>query len=992
MRRHESRRLPSRPSRAGFTLIELMITLVLLAVVVAVIATVLIGSQRSKAVTEGRLEAQQNARLIASILANDIRSAGYQIDETTSPAQTAFAYVDSVEIILNANLMPLPEVDTLLTPYAPQALDPLGSPIPPALDGAPYGPTVKYTTGAESIRYTLDLNDDGEIDADDQAHALAAEARRTANPNDFVMARVIYGAGSGGVALNNGGSMERVGLLRGPGAAIPPLFTVYLGANPTPWDWNAGAIPQDRLDEISRIELKVTTESRRTGPGGDYTRTTLTSEINSIRNVPAAGSTLYAVEGWVFDDLDQSMTRDVGEPGVPGAIVRLGTVSVSTSNDMGYYRVSGPPAVYGVKQEAPEGFGAFAPDSITVDFVATPGDYLHSFADTASLGGWLLDSCFVDIDADGVRSAADEPAGGVVMSVAGKTRSSDANGGMRAFLPPGSHAVSYTAPESMVVISANPATISITAGVNTVHYTMLVRGGTGTVTGTVYRDLDRDGVKDAGEAGIADVWVGVTKESGAATLAFAMTGADGTYSIVAPVNMPAATTPYEVTVIPPGGWYPTTSTQISPLWLSFEQTIAGNDFGMSNFTKITLNADRVLSLASGDLLEKDWTGSPGQYATKAAFDKDLVLGSEYVSNPNVSVWFNRWNPPTISTTFAFNPDYACNAQSSALSVAVGPLDAATPTVREDVVTGLARKPSGNIAVWLSQNASGNEGFLVSTPLLYQTQNAGDVHVVTMQDFGGSTAIDFMVGTSGASNQGTLETWINSGSGTFTRDEIYPPNGNLPSGAMGEVKAIAFADVTGDAYADLIVGTKVAPGFGRVHVLGLNTRNANDRYRHTRSFDVTGEVTSLLAMNVDADGLIDIVVGTRVSSTAGNIQYWRGAGSGNFALANIFLTEGPVLSLAKGDFGGSPRQDIVYGFRLSESTYAGGTRILFLDLGNLPLDDVDPAGGSHDWMAPALAVNNFNHRLNPTTAGVILSDIAVATKTGAATGALLVFIR
>ena len=55
MRPHARRRLPSRPSRAGFSLIEMMVTLVLLAVVVAVIATVMIGSQRSKAVTEGRL-------------------------------------------------------------------------------------------------------------------------------------------------------------------------------------------------------------------------------------------------------------------------------------------------------------------------------------------------------------------------------------------------------------------------------------------------------------------------------------------------------------------------------------------------------------------------------------------------------------------------------------------------------------------------------------------------------------------------------------------------------------------------------------------------------------------------------------------------------------------------------------------------------------------------------------------------------------------------
>ena len=146
------------------------------------------------------------------------------------------------------------------------------------------------------------------------------------------------------------------------------------------------------------------------------------------------------------------------------------------------------------------------------------------------------------------------------------------------------------------------------------------------------------------------------------------------------------------------------------------------------------------------------------------------------------------------------------------------------------------------------------------------------------------------------------------------------------------------------------------------------------------------------MDVDSDGLIDIVLGTRVSSTQGNIQYWRGLGSGLFAQASTFTTPGPVLCLGRGDFGGSPKEDLVYGFRTNESVYTGGVRILYLDLNTLPPGDVDPAGGGHNWMASALTVNNVNYRLNPTTSGAQLVDLAVATKTGATTGALLVFIR
>ena len=991
MRPHVRRPSPSRPPRAGFSLVELMVTLVLLAVVVAVIATVLIGSQRSKAVTEGRLEAQQGARVIADIMANDIRSAGYQIDENASPRQTAFAYVDSVEIVINANLSPFP--DTLLILQQPQALDPLGVPIPPVLDGTAYEPAMKYATGAETIRYTLDLNNDGAVDATDQAHPLASEAQRTANPNDYVLARVVYGAGMGGLPLNNGGSPEKVGLVRGPASDVPKMFTVYLGSNPNPWDWADGAIPQDRLDEISRVSLQVTTESRRKGPDGNYTRATLTSEINSIRNVPNAANTTYSVEGWVFDDLNRNQTRDTGEPGIQDAMIRLGTASVATTNASGYYQVHGAPAVYVLKQVAPEGFAAFAPDSVTIDFIATPGDWMHSFADTARMGGWLVDTCFVDTDGNSVYNYGDELVDGVTMTVGGQTRTSDAFGHMDVFLPPGTHSVSFTAPESMVVASTNPLTIGMSHGTTVRNYTMMTRGGTGTVSGSVYNDVNKNGTKETGETGIANVWVGVTKGGGTTTLSFALTDASGNYTINAPNNMPAATTPYEITCIPASGRFPTSPVSISPIWLSVGQTIPNQNFGMALYTQLTLNADRVLSLTSGELLEKDWTGADNQWATKASFDKDLILGSEYVSNPNVSVWHNRFDSnPALSNLFTLTPDYSKNAQSSALSVVAGPLDGNVPTQREDVVTGLSRKASGSIAIWLNKNTSGNLGVLVDAPVLYQPQNGGDANVVLLRDFGGTTALDLMVGTTGSANQGTLETWINSGIGTFTRDEIYPPEGNLPSNALGEVKAVVFANCVGDTTADLVVGTKIAPGYGRVHVLGFNSRGPANRYRHVRSFDVTGEVTSMIAAYVDYDTNVDIIVGTRVSSTAGNIQYWRGDGSGDFSLAATYTAQGPVLSLARGDFGGSARDDVVFGYRLNESVYAGGVRILYLDSGTLPGFEVDPAGGTHDYMAPSMTVNNFNYRLNPTTSGTIYPDLAVATKTGATTGALLVFVR
>lgn len=977
-----------RPGRAGFSLVEMMITLTLLAIVVAVIATVMMGSQRSKAETEGRIEAQQGARAISDIIALDLRTAGYQVDTGSVPEQPPFAYVDSLEIIFNSNLMPFP--DTLSTALQPQALAPTGNPIPPALNGTAYEPPLKYTTGAEAIRYTLDLNDDGVVDAADQSEPLAAEALRTRNPDDYVLARAVYGDLSGGIAGNNGGSLQKVGLVRGPGAGVPALFTVYMGSTPTPWDWSDGPIPVANLGNISRIVLRVTTEGRMPRKDGTYPRNTLTTEINSIRNTPSAATLLYSVDGWVYDDLDLSGTKDAGEPGIPGTTVRLGTVSVSQTNNMGYYLVKAPPAQYILRQDVPEGYGPFTPDTLLVDFLASPADVNHSFADTAKTGAWLLDSCYVDTNANDMMDAGDERVDGVQATVGGTTRSSDGGGGISIFLPPGSHSVAHTAPESMIVLSVNPAPISVADGINVILYTKLERSTTGTVSGYVFRDLNRNGVKDTGELGVANAWVGVTKNAGTATLAFSTTDVNGYYEIDAPNNMPDAVTPYEITMLPPSGYYATTATQISPIWFAAGEVLTDNNFGVSTFTMISLNADRVLSLTSGNLLEKDWSGNDNQWDTKGSSDKDLILGSEYVSQPNVSVWWNQ-----MSNTPLFDPDpiYQVNAQSSALSVVCGPLDSTVPTEREDVITGLSRKPGGNIAVWLNQNSSGNLGYLVTTPVQYQTADNGDANVVVLEDCGGTAALDMIVGTKNLADRGTLEVWLNNGAGIFTRDEIYPPNGNFPLGILGEVKSLVLGDVSGDGFRDLLVGTKIGDGLGEVHVMRFNTRNGGDRFRVITSYAIAGEVTSMTLAYVDADFTPDLVVGTRISSSKGDIQYWKGLGSGAFLLAQTYDVAGPVLTVVRGEFGGSAfKNDLAYGFRLDESVYAGGLRILYLDLNALPPGDVDPAGGTHDWMTPAITTNNFNYRLNPTTSGAQLQDLAAATKTGATTGALLVFIR
>jgi len=981
-----------RTARAGFSLVELMITLVLLAVVVAVIATVVIGSQRSKADTEGRIEAQQSGRAISDIIAQDIRTAGYGTDNNTIPNQTPFAYVDSVEIQINVNQQFPDTSNAPASATNPYALDPAAAPLPARLTGA-YLPATTYATHAETVVYTLDLNNDGNIDATDQAQGIATEAQRTPNPNDYVLGRVVYGRVAAG---NNGGSVQKVGLVRGPGAGIPPMYSVYLNGSATPWDWHNGAVPANRLKDITSIRLQITTEGRRPRSDGTFPRATLTTEINSIRNAPNVATSLnYHVTGYVFNDVNpKDQIKNGSDVGLAGVVLQLGTAATVQTSSTGYFDISGPQAQYILKQLVPAGYYASTPDSFAVNFVSNPADVVHNFADTTRVGGWVDDTCYVDVNSNNVLDAGDIRVDGATISSNGQSCITGADGGSAIFVPVGTQPIAIAPPDSFMVTSTNPVSLAITNGSTNVIYTKLAQNGTGNVTGYVFLDSNKNGTKDVGETtGIPGAWVGVTANGGTTVEGYAYTDASGYYSVVVPNNMPAATTVYTVSVVPPNAYYPTGTTAIGSLWVTTGQTLSNNNFGMVNFTSFSLFADRVLALGTANLLEKDWSGNDNNYDTKGSYDEDLILCSEYVSNPNISVWFNH-ESENHAQVFDSTFTYQVNAQTSALCIATGSIDTAVVFDREDAVTGLAYKASGNIAVWLTQNSpTASLGYFVTTPQLYSTADGGDVQQVKLQDCAGGSALDLIVGTkSPTAYHGTIEIWRGNGAGQFARDEIYPGNGSLPGNTLGEVKALALSDVTGDGNKDLIIGTRTGDGTGKLHIMGYHTKVNGNRYTSLNAYDVVGEVTSAVATDVDQDGKMDIVLGTRLSSSTGNVQYWRGNGSGGFTLTATFVAPGPVLCLAAADLGGTSRNDIIYGFRTNESVFTGGVRILYTDLGTLPLFDDDPAGGTSNYMTTSIAPWNFNYMINPTTPGPYYTDMVIAQKPTATTGRLFIYQR
>jgi prepilin-type N-terminal cleavage/methylation domain-containing protein len=985
----------------GFTLTETLVTIIILAVVTATLVTIIMGAMRSKTSTTNEIESAQVATAAMDWIADDLRSAGYQADLAypTTP-QPGIAYIDSTEVLICSNKDPFPDTTTVKRGQ-PQAYQPTGAPRPRPLNGTSWEPPVKYRTGAEVTRYTLDVNDDGAINASDISATISSDARRSKNPNDYLLVRQVYGDSTGGVLGNNGGSSEKLALVRAPGGGVPPIFTVYFKGSATPWDWAGGPVPVTRLGEIDRVLVQVTTESPEPNQAQRYARTTLRTQVQVGRNKPSFLVDTYAVDGYVYWDMNKDRTKNGGDPGIEDVVVRLGQIYSTVTNPSGYFLLRAPAGTYSLKHTPAPGFGNFnVPDS----FVVTIGPGVsRSFADTAMAGGYVISKAFEDLNSNQVKDAGEPGVAGLQVTVSGGSpvAVTDASGQARQFVQTGAFTATLSVPDSFTCTTTNPYSGTMLAGDSVTVNFALTDTPPGYVNGKVYRDDNRNGVLDGSEPGIQNVFVSVVSGGGTVVQGYAYTDASGNYSIAVPANNPPGTNVYYVTVMPPAGFFPSSATSLGPLLLNAGQTLSGKNFGMAAYQIISLDASRVLSLASVDLQERDW---PGTNTANAHGDADLVLGADAGGTDNVSVWFNQYNAVPLYSSSPITPTgYTRNAPQSVIAMAIDTLDTNAPSSRPDLVTGTKAGATGNFFVWFNQNSSGNEGYFPSTFSAgqnYWTQDVGDATSVLTMDCAGGAGPDIIVGTrSTVAGRGSIEVWENDDAATptFIRQEVYPPAGAIPLNQLGEVAAMQLADVDNDGRRDLVVATRTGNYTGELLVF-QNKGNTNGN-RFICAFDeplVSGAATSLACVDVNRDGKIDIVVGTQGSTNSGDLIYFRndtvGLGIDFFTRKHV-PAPGIVTALTAGDFGGTSWSDLAMGWRQDENGYGGGVLIYALDVGTLTNNGSDPSAGAITNFVAALTKNNFNYGVHPVTPSPpYLTDFAAGVKTGATTGALIVFIR
>lgn len=987
-KRQSTGALRSSRGEHGFTIVELLITLVVLAAVAASLMVIMYAASRSRTGTVNRLESTQAARTAIDMMARDLRSAGYGIDTYASPAQTPIAYIDSTQVLLNANL----EGDL---GTAPRAYDPTGAPRPYPLNGTTWQPAGKFRFGAETVRWSLDANNDGAVNATDIA--LTA-AQRTPNPDDYMLVRQVYGDSTGNAAGNNGGSLQTVALVSKPGGSVRPLFTVYMKDSNTPYNWSNGPVPQAQLANIERIMLNVTAPSGKADSRRQYASTVLTTEVNSMRNTPDWGQDLFTVDGFVWND-DGDGVRQMGEAGIPGATLRLSNSYIAYTNASGYFQFRAPSGTYALRHTPPAGYQLVTtPDS----FVVTIGPGVtRSFADRPRSGGWVHVHAFNDTDVDGVEDVGEPALPGISLRLdpGAQLGITQGNGNDSLFAGVGSYTLAATPPDSFIVTTPNPASGTMSNGGTTSHSVGLARTEVGTISGNVFQDLNRNGAKDTGEPGKALVWVGVSADGGITALASTSTNAAGDYSMTVPINHPPGTKPYIVYIRVPAGFFPTTTSSRGPIFVHANDVINNQNFGLDGFQKISLSAQRVLSLGSGDLIEKDWNGNQ---VSRRGGDADLVLGADNLSTDQVSVWFNQYDSTPL---FNASRDYYRAAPQAVTALSVDRMDEGNPSLqaeRNDLVTGTRYAASGNLFVWLMQNTSGNEGILPTSPTRsYTTPDLGDVQSVITADVAGTSnspdARDILVGTkSPTAWTGNVYLYLSSGgtSPAYARIESYPMAGDVYT--MGEVSSMALADLDNDGLKDLVVGARTGTYTGKVHVFKNLGRTSSPRFKWMMTVDLPqDQVNAVVVVDVDHDGNRDIVAGSTRGVAIGKLIFLRNEDPSSLSFANRRVSDapGPVQSLAVGDFGGSASyEDIAAGWRADIGSYAGGLRLYYTDTGSVPDDGVDPLPTDiTNWVA-AITVNNFNWGLYPSFSGATLTDLAVGVKSSATEGAIWILVR
>lgn len=596
---------------------------------------------------------------------------------------------------------------------------------------------------------------------------------------------------------------------------------------------------------------------------------TLTDTNGTGYNLGELPATL---SGRVWRDIDRDGVLDAGEVGIASVTITLsGTDTLgaavsrsTTTNGTGNFSfVDLPSGTFQVVETQPTGFGSSTPNTISgIALVANGTSTGNDFGDSTSQ---LAGVVFFDRNANGANDAGDAAISGVGLSITGldatgaavnRSTTTDASGNF-AFddlLAP--NGAGYTLTETQPTaysngtITAGTAGGTVNQGSNLINAIALTAGNAagnyrfaelGTlISGTVYRDSNRNSTQDVGEPGIANVTIDLLNASNA-NVATTTTASDGSYGFG---TWPAAS-------------YTVVETQ--PTAYSSGPQTAGNSV--------------TFALAAGTPQSVVFGESAGSFAGTVFLDSDNdgVQDVGEIGLPGVTVTLTGTdlNSAAVNRTATTNPsgNYTFADVLGGTYVITETQPAAFGDGQDVLGAGNAGGTAGNdvysaITLTAGTQATGyNFGEIGSavTGVVYRdanrngTQNAGDTGIanvtITLKDAGNAT-----VGTTTTASDGSY-LFAGVAAGNHTVEETQPlgygssvssPDSVAIVVPAGGAATASFADtlstLAGSVFVDLDndgVRDAGEPGISGVTIAIAGTDAAGGVVNRTAGTDASG---------------------------------------------------------------------------------------------------------------------------------------------------------
>ncbi|GEM_PF-3392188 len=950
----------------AFTLIELMITLVVLSLVVMAIVSVVINSQNAKRNTELISEAQQTARILVDMISDDVRSAGYGANLVAG--HTPIVYAAPFDLMISANLAPYP--DDPSAPGSPQAINPVKQPLPGGSSSPLYNGGSGFSDGAETIRYTFDSNNDGVVNSNDRGDDL--EERLTRNDSLYSVTRQVFGYNT--VANNNGGNPLSVGLARcnfparsAGSELIKPLFQYWISGTggdvlygDTDGDDSLSAqeianltpVPSSSLKNISRVIITVTTATRNPNTKNFYDEVVISTTTTITRNIKITEGRV--ISGKVVLDGNSNGIADGGEGGIANIEVENRTDGQVTYTDAnGNYTFNVEAKKHTIQIYIPNltcsstiGYKVVDPGKLSYLVDVTSADATQNFALAQFTPGKVQGYVFEDLDSDGEIDSGENGIQGCTVYLKNSVRSATtgSDGSYCLAAEPCTDSVKCTPivhdPEYVATVP-DPASqpVTITASGTASQNFGFITAPQATIKGKVFLD-DGNGVYDGAEPGIGGAELAVyyrasatdplTNEVYLTIDPLPMTASDGTFEIKVSA---LANRYYSVTEIDPKGYFSTTTNRYDVGVLTASQVATGYNFGDMKLTAVSFSASNVLSMTVNDMRECEVNFSTEKN------DTDIVIGTKYeTGRGNIRGWFNkRWlvdGTETTDITQLFEKgDVSASRFQYAYEQKEFPVNINIQAIASDTMNHKAKCKSGGITTANFRNSRHRKDLVVG--LSNASSIAYNVAVwPTLDTCKYLASSGFVWDSVGASV--TEDSVPNSGS------YIY----RLVAGGSStyNVNALAVANFGGDGYPDIVAGYSTAAGTGGFQMwLNIEKIPNTNTTSETRAFPDSsstgmqwtgmGEVMALDAKDFVGDTKIDLVVGTREPNTSGYIVVYTGNASAAstpkwFTKLVTLTAGGEVMALKIIDINSDGKKDIVAGVRTG--SYQGQVQVWLQD--------------------------------------------------------------